>query len=157
MIVKNYGLQFDGYWREPNIGGLPALSGIYGVYAAVHNLLANTVTLNRLLYIGEAGDVRARVRGHEKWPLWRSNLRQGEVLCFTAAPIIPAADRQRAEAAMIFEHKPPCNGEYLYSFPYDQTTVTTSGQNALMKPRFLVYRTTPSLLGNALSGLGRPL
>jgi hypothetical protein len=31
MAAKTCALTFDGYWREPNISGLPAKSGIYGV------------------------------------------------------------------------------------------------------------------------------
>src|ERR1700677_3154971 len=48
MSAKNYSLNFDGYWREPNVGGLPAKSGIYGVYGCVYDATAKTVSLNRL-------------------------------------------------------------------------------------------------------------
>src|SRR5712691_9334979 len=95
MATKSYDLNFEGYWREPNIGGLPAASGIYGVYAATYNS-NNTVTLNRLIYIGEAENVCARIQGHEKWENWRRQLRVGEVLCFNVARISPATDRKRA-------------------------------------------------------------
>ena len=133
--------RFRGYWREPNASGLPAKSGIYGVYASVHNQLANTVTLNRLLYIGEAADVQDRVANHEGWADWRRQLKQGEVLCVNGALISPDAARQRAEAAMIFKHKPPCNTEYVDNFPFDATTVATSGKSALMYATFTVTRT----------------
>ena len=156
MGAQTYTLQFGGYWREPNLSGIPAQSGIYGVYAATYNPLRGTVSLNRLLYIGESDNVQARIRGHEKWSLWRSKLRAGEELCFNTAPISSAGARQRTEAAMIFEHKPSCNDEYLYSFPFDQTKVMTSGTNALMKAQFTVYRTPATILGNALFGVGAP-
>jgi hypothetical protein len=132
MSAKNYSLNFDGYWREPNVSGLPAKSGIYGVYGCVYDATAKTVSLNRLLYIGEAGDVQNRVANHECWAVWRRQLKQSEVLCVNAALISPDADRQRAEAAMIFKHKPPCNTEYVDSFPFDTTGVVTTGKNALM-------------------------
>jgi hypothetical protein len=48
------------------VSGLPAGSGIYGVYAAAYNQGNDTVTLNRLLYIGESENVRDRVTTHEK-------------------------------------------------------------------------------------------
>jgi len=54
MATKSYSLEFDGYWREPNASGLPPKSGIYCVYACVHNADRKTVSLKRLLYIGEA-------------------------------------------------------------------------------------------------------
>jgi hypothetical protein len=54
------------------------------------------------------------------------------VLCFNAALIVGESDRQRAEAAMIFKHKPHCNTTYVDAFPFDTTTVSTSGKDALM-------------------------
>lgn len=149
MAAKNYSLDFDGYWRAPNISGLPAKSGVYCVYACVHNVSEKTVTLRRVLYIGEAENIQTRVAGHERWKDWERELKAGEELCFNAALISPAADRQRAEAAMIHQHKPPCNVEYVHAFPFDTTTVATSGKNAKLDSYFTVH-TTP-----ATSGLGR--
>ena len=152
-MEKSYILNFNGYWRELGIGGLPAQSGIYGVYAATYNAAQDTVTLNRLIYIGESEDVRARVGGHEKWPLWKRQLRSGEEVCFNVALISGDADRQRAEATMIFEHKPVCNEEYVHSFPFDKTTVTTGGRNVLMTAFFTVYPTSRLEGYGLLSGI----
>src|SRR5688572_22529061 len=118
MPAATFALTFDGYWREPNVGGLPGASGIYCVYACRHNVLEGTVTLRRLLYIGEAGNVRDRVCGHECWSEWRSYLLPYEELCFSAALIAPAADRCRTEAAMINYHRPPSNTEYSFTFSF---------------------------------------
>ena len=153
MVAKSYDLEFDGYWRERNVAGIPAKSGIYGVYGATYNPDKDNVSLNRLLYIGEAGDVRDRLKNHEKWEKWRRQLRTGEELCFSVAPIAPAADRERCEAAMIYAHKPPCNDEYVNNFPFDQTTITTRGCNALMRPQFTVYSTQEIGLSSAFYGL----
>ena len=101
MAAKSYSLDYDGYWRAPNISGLPANSGIYCVCACVHNVSVKTVTLRRLLYIGEAENVRNRIANHERWDDWVRELKAGEELCFNAALISPTADRERAEAAMI--------------------------------------------------------
>lgn len=139
MAAKSYSLDFGGYWRAPNISGLPAKSGIYCVYACVHNVAAGTVTIHRLLYIGEAENIQARVTGHEKWQAWTRELKAGEELCFNAALISPATDRQRAEAAMIHHHKPPCNVEYVHTFPFETTTVATSGKNAKLDRLFTVH------------------
>ena len=149
-MERTYNLNFDGYWREPAISGLPAQSGIYGVYAATYNQQASTVSLNRLIYIGESVDVRARVANHEKWPMWKRQLRAGEIICLNAATISGESDRLRTEAAMIFRHKPVCNDEYTQNFPFDTTTVSTTGRSALMEAHFTVYRTTASgMLGLA--------
>jgi len=138
MSAKNYALDFNGYWRAPNIDSMPAQSGIYFVYACIYDANTKTVDLKRLLYTGEAADVRDRVANHEKWQEWQGKLKSGEVLCFNATLISPAADRERAEAAMINHHKPPCNTKYVNDFPFDETTITTSGRNALLTAKFTV-------------------
>lgn len=140
-MEKSYTLTFGGYWLEPNISGLPASSGIYGVYACIYDKSTNTVALNRILYIGESSNINGRIAGHEKWDKWRRHLKTGEQICFNAALISGESDRQRAEAAMIFEHKPPCNEEFVKSFPYHKTTITTRDKNDLMRPHFTVYPT----------------
>jgi hypothetical protein len=140
-MTTNYALDFGGYWREPNIGGMPSGSGIYGVYACTYDPYGRTVSLQRLLYIGEAANIHDRIANHEKWSEWRRQLRSGEVLCSNAALIFGQADRQRAEAAMIFTHKPPCNTEYRDCFPFDTATISTTGRNALMKSTVTAYRT----------------
>ena len=153
MSTKTYSLDFVGYWREPNIGGLPAKSGIYCVYACTHNVQEDMVSLKKLIYIGEAADIRDRVKNHERWSDWRRELGLGQKLCFNAALIEPQSDWKRAEAAMIFKHKPPCNVEYVDSFPFDETTVRTSGKNALLHREFTVYRTgTGAVMGLGLAG-----
>ena len=141
MAAKSYTLDFDGYWRTPNISWLPAKSGIYCVYACTYNQQEKIVSIKKLLYIGEAENVNKRVSEHERWQDWEGELRRGEELCFNAALISPESDRQRAEAAMIHHHKPPCNVEYVDSFPFEQTTISTSGKNAELDGHFTVYTT----------------
>ena len=138
MAAKNYTLEFDGYWRGANIAGLPASSGIYCVYACTHNTHSGNVSIRKLLYIGESENIRERVDGHERWDDWRNELQHGEELCFNAALISPKSDRERAEAAMIYEHKPPCNVEYVDHFPFDTTSIRTKGKNHLLRAIFTV-------------------
>ena len=140
MPERTFELDFGGYWREPSVGGLPAKSGIYCVYSCIYNQADNTVSKQKLLYIGESGNVQNRVKGHPMKDTWKRRLRSGEVLCFNAANI-DAASRERAEAAMIYHHKPVCNTEYKNSFPFDKTSVTTSGRNATLSAKFTVNRT----------------
>jgi excinuclease UvrABC nuclease subunit len=137
MIAKSYALAYEGYWREPNIESLPAKSGVYSVYACTHNRSANTVSITKLIYIGEAINVHSRIACHEKWRGWRRHVGPGQELCFNFAPIL--VDRERVEAALINHHKPPENSEYVDYFPYPQTTVSTSGANALLSSYFTVH------------------
>ena len=142
MMAKTIYLEFRGYWRDVDNQAVPNEAGIYLVYTCTFNREQNTVALRRLIYVGEAAKVRDRIQGHEKRPKWKEYLRPGEELCYSFAPI-DAPDRQRAEAALIFHHKPPVNDEYTNSFPFDDTTVSSSGRCAFIAPLFTVRRTVP--------------
>lgn len=155
MASQMYSLGFQGYWTDEQGAGLPAASGIYAVYACVHNSWAKTVDLRRLLYIGEADQVRERVACHERWLDWQLELQPGETLCYSAAPISPSPARKRAEAALINRHKPVCNVECVNSFPHDTTTVFISGANALMTPFLNATRTEPDSLAALLAAFVR--
>lgn len=133
-------LDFEGYWLAGGTHEMPAKSGIYCVYASKHKADYDTVALRKLLYIGESHDVRGRIKKHERWNEWESKLHHGEVLCFSVA-LIRSSVRERVEAAMIYKHKPPCNTEYKYSFPFDTTTIQTTGKNKFLEPRLTASRT----------------
>ena len=67
-----------------------------------------SVTINELIYIGESGDVRARMANHEgREACWNGKLAVGETLCYSTAAVTLESARQQAEAALIFHHKPP--------------------------------------------------
>ncbi|MCE2506928.1 MAG: GIY-YIG nuclease family protein [Nitrosopumilaceae archaeon] len=131
-------LTFDGYWREVYSNSIPNESGIYCVYTCVHNESKGTVSIQKLIYIGESGKVRERISGHErKTNCWKKKLNSGETLCYSFAPA-DSTNRKRAEAALIFKHKPTCNDEYVNDFPFEQTTVKSSGKTALLSTSFTV-------------------
>ena len=139
MTTSFHSLTYDGYWLEAGVQSIPDRTGVYSVYACRHNAAANTVAIRKLIYIGEAQNVRNRVSRHEKTPAWRRHLAAGEELCFNFAPIVTG--RARVEAALIHHHKPPENTEYVDSFPFEETTVGTGGQNELLANFFVVYPT----------------
>ena len=134
---KSYTLDYQGFWREEKSTGIPSESGVYSVYSCVKT--TSGVSIKKLIYIGESGDVRKRIASHGKRVDWIKHLKQGEQLCFTFAPI--AGDRERVEAALINSHQPPENTEYKNAFPFDATTVSTGGKNRFLKPQFTVSRT----------------
>ena len=140
-MAKTISLNFDGYWREVKKGGVPARSGIYLVYVCRYNEPQSTVTLDKLIYIGEADDVRDRIANHERWPEWRRHVHKGSQVCFSFAGVT-SPDRERAEAALIYCHKPPCNDEYTDSFPFEDTTVESTGRSALLSSAMTVRRTS---------------
>ena len=140
MAEKTITIKFDGYWRDENKGSLLAMSGVYCVYECIHNIQEKTVSIPKLIYIGEAEDVKSRLANHEKYKDWLKHVRKGNELCFSFGGI-GATDRARAEAAMIFKHKPPENTEFKISFPFDKTTMNLSRTTALLTSTFTVNRT----------------
>lgn len=140
QMKQTFNLTIDGYWREENISGIPSHSGVYFVYTCTYNKSERTVSLQKLIYIGESGDVNDRLASHEKWPDWRKYLGDGEEICISTCPV-PSASRNRVEAAYIFKHKPPVNTDYKNSFPFDETTINSSGKTRLLYTHFTVYRT----------------
>lgn len=143
MAATTIWIEFDGYWRDVNVGHVPAVSGVYVAYAAIYDANSRQVSLKRVLYIGESADVRARLETHERRPDWKHALRAGEVLCFSVGPVA-SGSRNRAEAALIYKHQPPLNTSCKDEFNYDSTTISLTGQTALLHTHFTVERTVRS-------------
>lgn len=140
MVVKTINIEFNGYWLDEDKSEVPAKSGIYCVYECKYNKDKNTVSLRTLIYIGESDDVNKRIANHEKYNDWLKHVRSGNELCYSFGPV-GSTDRERAEAALIFEHKPPENDEYKDSFPFDKTTMSLTGKTDLLNTNFTVERT----------------
>ncbi|PKP20333.1 MAG: hypothetical protein CVU05_09355 [Bacteroidetes bacterium HGW-Bacteroidetes-21] len=140
MAEQTLNQTFDGYWREPNKSGLPKSSGVYCVYECTHNTSEKTVSIHKLIYIGEAADVNQRVATHDRLEDWKKHVRQGNELCYSFTPV-DSYYRERVEAAFIFRHKPPENTEYVKNFPFDKTIVKSTGKIALID-EFFVANTT---------------
>jgi hypothetical protein len=139
-MAKTISLKFDGYWREQSRGGIPSKSGIYVVYEGTYKPQSDTVSLQKIIYIGEAEDVNERIKEHEKWQDWKKHCGPRNELCFSFA-YINNPNRERGEAALIYKHKPPVNDEYKYNFPFEETTMDLSGKTALLNTDFTVYPT----------------
>lgn len=126
--------------REPNKSGIPSKSGIYCVYECTHNVQEKTVTIHKLIYIGESENVNQRIANHEKKKDWEKHVRQGDELCYSFSPV-DSYYRVRVEAAFIYRHQPPVNTEYKGDFPFDKTIVKSEGQITLLKDFFVVNPT----------------
>lgn len=136
MASLHYQANIKGYWRDINKSGVPSHSGVYFVYEGHHND-DGTVTLLRLIYIGESGNVRSRIEDHEGIECWEEYVQNGNELCYSTCAVEPDK-RERVEAAYIYKHQPLCNSEYKASFPYDTTRVISSGKTALINEDFTV-------------------
>lgn len=139
MPEKSFTLNFDGYWREERISDLPDYSGIYCVYKCRHNSSESTVAIRRLLYIGEADNVRKWIHNHPMWLMWHQFLKQDEQICISCAEIDPRF-RKRVLAACVRKHEPPANSEYRHDFPFDMTRVIIKGKSAFLDSAFVVSK-----------------
>jgi excinuclease UvrABC nuclease subunit len=136
--MKTIKLTFDGYWKSPL--GLPKQSGVYCVYRGTYDKTTDKVSLKELLYIGEAENVYDRFNSngeHETYEDMEKRLRQDEELRFSFAPI-QANDRERAEAALIYQHKPTLNIKHVSDFSYSETEMYLTGTTARLKEYFVV-------------------
>jgi len=137
-LAKTISLNFKGY-KIDRTYVLPK-AGIYLVYVGKYNKKKDTVSLSKLIYIGEAEDVKDRLSKHEKWSEWQKYVSEGERLLFSMAEVVNP-DRERAECALIYHHKPPTNDECKDAFPYEKTTVKSSGRCKFITPEFTVEKT----------------
>jgi hypothetical protein len=140
MAAQTFNVAIGGYWRDENNSVIPKHSGVYFVYECTHNVKEKNISIHKLIYIGESGDVNDRIAKHEKRPDWLKHVGKGNELCFSTGPV-ESTNRVRVEAAYIFKHKPPVNIEYRDSFPFDQTTVVSTGKTAFLNTNFTLDRT----------------
>ena len=122
-------INFEGYWRIPT-RGVADYPGIYCIYASASSM-------NYLLYIGSAENVGHRVAQLGKRQDW-ARVANGYPLYFSAAEVAEDSIRKRAEAAMIFRFKPPCNVMHVKDFPFPDTKIEMSGPVASANTRFEV-------------------
>lgn len=114
-----------GGWSDQD--GLPALPGIYAAWVASIRLRAGDYepvvfpAEVLLVYLGQSGDMRARIPNHEKWPCWLSERASDrQAIIFTYAPMTGEREgwRLAVENCLIAHHRPPCNTDDL-TYRYD--------------------------------------
>lgn len=138
--MKNYDLDFHGYYRECNKSSLPAKAGIYCVYTCKYNKKENSVSALFLLYIGESESIydRHKDNKHEHYDDFCSYLSDGETLCYSYVLVQNETDRKRCEAALIYEMQLPINEQSTETFNYPKPHITTSGKNLGLDADFIV-------------------
>ena len=104
--MKEYNLNFNGYWIESRISGLPKTSGVYIVYRCTYE--DNGVCLKEILYIGQATDLHTRINTHDKKEVFNKECKGDEVLCYSFAEV-SQEDLDIVEHALIFAQKPKLN------------------------------------------------
>lgn len=140
MAAETFEIDINGYLLESDKERLPKHPGVYFVYEGTFDKEKDTIAILKLIYIGEAKCLYERIINHEKYEDWKKYVGEGNTLCYSSGRIARTY-RERVEAAYIFKHKPTENDEYKNNFPFDQTTVKSSGKTALLNTDFTVDRT----------------
>ena len=117
---------------------MPDQKGIYFVYRCKTKLDENgkpVKYLDKLLYIGESGDARSRMKDHNSDDDVRTrDIPVAEALYYTFAPFEGTdEERIRLESAIIYYHRKTLpkgvgNKKNTKTFPYDETKVVISGE-----------------------------
>lgn len=129
--IKEYSLNFQGYWREANKGGVPSKSGIYLVYRCLYNSEQNTVGLKEIIYIGQSVDVHERIVNHDKLDEFNAKLQRGEELCYSFAEV-DEENLNIVENALVFAQKPVLNDQFKDKFNYSPVAIKLDGRCACM-------------------------
>ena len=140
MAAETFEIDIKGYLLESDKERLPKQPGIYFVYEGTFDKEKDTIAIQKLIYIGEASNLHDRIINHEKYDDWKKHVGEGNTLCYSTGKV-SRIYRERVEAAYIFKHKPPENKEYVDSFPFDNTTIDSTGKTALLNNNFTVDRT----------------
>lgn len=129
--MKQIVLNFEGYWRDCNKGGLPSFSGIYMVYRCQYDAQNDTVFLLEIIYIGQAENIHERHINHEKHELFKSKLQVGEELCYSCANV--ENDINLVENALVFVQKPMLNDQGKEHYNYGKAHIIANGACRCLK------------------------
>ena len=138
-MKKTFNLKFDGSIHDKNKSQLPTYSGVYLVYRGTYNSQTNTFTCKEIIYIGQADDINDRHKNHEKHDVFLGECKQGEVVFYSYAEV-DKSDLDRVENALVYKMRPTLNDKLTQSFPYDETTIVSSGSCALLNKNFTLQR-----------------
>lgn len=132
--MDKYNVTFKGYRRDVNKGGLPSYGGVYMVYCCKYNEEQQTVTLNKLIYIGKAINIHDRINNHDRYEDFKKQLSEGEQLCYSYSSVSPK-DMDVVENALIYLQKPVLNDNLKDTFNYGDSEFNIEGACALLKMR----------------------
>lgn len=128
----SYQLNFEGYWRHCNRGGLPTIAGVYVVYRCSYNQATDKVTLLEIIYIGQAENINERHKNHEKLSMFQGELKNGEELCYSCAGV-DGSSLELIENALVFAQKPKLNDKLVDNYDFQTAHIKLDGCTACMK------------------------
>lgn len=135
--MRKFELDFEGYFISKDT--LPGYGGIYLVYKGSYDPKTDRVSLDELVYVGEAGNIKDRhTKGHEHDKDFQ-NIIKGVVygcVIYATAKLENEDDRKRVENAIIYHEQPDINTDGRDSFNFPKTQVISTGMCKLMDANF---------------------
>ncbi len=139
--MKIFNLNIEGYWRLKNKKGIPPQPGVFFVYECSYNIDLATVTLLRIIYVGESTNVNRFVDSAEDIEQWLAFISEGHELCFSTAYLSDLTVRQQVMAAYMKKLQPHFNDNLRLPFNYEGFHVIASGKTSLLDTDFIVLGT----------------
>lgn len=129
--MKQYHIQFDGYWLEGNKRYVPEFSGIYLIYTCRYIPENNMLSLTKLIYIGKAENLKGRIATHKETE-FSSVIKDGETLCYACA-YVETTELGLIENALVFAEKPVCNTKLKDIYSFDDAQFQIEGVCDLLR------------------------
>ena len=136
--MQSFNIKIEGFWRDERKRGIPSYSGVFFVYECKYDRAPGTISLLLIIYVGEAENINERIADHPRYQEWKSFLREGNELCFSAANV-PVAHRTQVKAAFIHRFQPIANKDYKDEFRFEDTTIQATGMTNLLLSNFIVF------------------
>jgi len=130
--MESYNITFKGYRLDENKNTLPTYGGVYLVYCCTYNKEKDTVSLKKLIYIGQAVNLHDRICNHDRYEDFTGQLNEDEKLCYSYAAV-PPDDKSIIENGLIYMQKPPLNDDLTGVFNYGDSQFIIDGACALLK------------------------
>lgn len=130
--MKQYNINFKGYWRDCNKASLPHYSGVYMVYRCIYDSTSDKVTLNEIIYIGQAEDLNERLNNHDKYSRFQNACESGEEICYAYANV-SMDDLDIVENALVFAQKPSLNSDLVDSYNHESAAFLVEGKCKLLE------------------------
>lgn len=144
--MRTASVWFDGFWSEDEFSEIPRSSGIYCVYATLSTDDIGEPNLMNFLYVGQAANIRDRVKKHDRLDDWKSvaeNIGVDEIV-LAVGDVNTTRKRSKSdqteldivERAIIHRYLQPCNREAPWLS--QNVRISMDGEIGLLHPQIEV-------------------
>ena len=102
------------------------------VYRCIYDSTSDKVTLNEIIYIGQAEDLNERLNNHDKYSRFQNACESGEEICYAYANV-SMDDLDIVENALVFAQKPSLNSDLVDSYNHESAAFLVEGKCKLLE------------------------